>query len=55
MPHIDEPITPAPKAKTKSDTPTKAPPAVYSFTIDTADGRVVMPPSGNSASPAPRW
>ncbi|MFL6735535.1 MAG: hypothetical protein ACJ8F4_00575, partial [Sphingomonas sp.] len=45
MPQIDEPITPAPKAppevrKTKS--PAEKPPGgVYSFTIDTAKGRIV--------------
>jgi hypothetical protein len=47
MPQIDQPVTPAPKAppetpKSKTAAPEKAPPAVYSFTIDTADGRIVM-------------
>jgi hypothetical protein len=47
MPQTDQPITPSPK--TPSDVPKakpakseKVPPAVYSFTIDTADGRIVM-------------
>jgi hypothetical protein len=47
MPQIDQPITPAPKAspdtsKSQKTVPEKTPPAVYSFTVDTADGRIIM-------------
>ena len=46
MPQIDEPITPAPKAvpeakKLKAAAVQKPPGGVYSFTIDTAKGRIV--------------
>jgi hypothetical protein len=46
MPQIDEPVTPAPKAapeprKLKTAAAEKPPGGVYSFTIDTAKGRIV--------------
>jgi hypothetical protein len=46
MPRIDEPVTPAPKApsaspKSRTATSKNAPPAVYSFTVDTANGRII--------------
>lgn len=46
MPQIDEPVTPAPKApantpKSKTTQPQKTPAAVYSFTVDAANGRII--------------
>ena len=46
MPKIDEPVTPAPNAapeprKLKTAAAEKPPSGVYSFTIDTAKGRIV--------------
>ena len=47
MPQIDEPVTPAPKApantpKSKTAQSPGTPPAVYSFTVDAANGRIIM-------------
>jgi hypothetical protein len=54
MPQIDEPTTPAPKAapearKLKPSTSPKPPGGVYSFTIDTANGRILTVESVDEA------
>lgn len=47
MPRIDEPVTPAPKArpgtpKSKKPAPANGLPPVLSFTVDTENGRIIM-------------
>ena len=46
MPQIDQPTTPAPKAtaetkKPRSEAPAKPPGGIYSFTVNTADGKIL--------------
>jgi hypothetical protein len=46
MPQSDKPVTPAPRApsgsaKARPGKPQEAPAAVYSFTVDTANGRII--------------